>query len=81
MFGFMYSILEFKDRYFEGLFLDFSETYINGGELLFVFGFFNQPEVSFEVALVLLLVAQLVVPGDQQIVQHQLGHHFKHSPH
>ena len=64
-FSFLDKILELEDRYLESLLLDFREFDIDRGELFLVFGLLYEAEVSLEVPLVLLLLAQGLVPGNQ----------------
>ncbi len=72
-------VLQFEHGYLKSLLLNLCEPYVYRGELFLIFGLFNQAEVALEVALVLLLFTQGLVPGDQQVVKHKVGDDLEYS--
>ena len=72
-------VLQFEHWYLKSLLFNLCEPYVYRGELFLIFGLFNQAEVALEVALVLLLFTQGLVPGDQQVVEHKVGDDLEYS--
>ena len=51
------AVLKFEDRYFKSLPFNLSKLIVDRGELLFYSRFWNEPETSFKVAFIFLLLA------------------------